>query len=87
MTYGVVALLMIAVIQFLNLQYDDGGIGSLLVISSPIWGVVYWAPQELLFTLNDGKSFYAQPAISFGVGFLVCLLADCFLVNRKKRKK
>jgi len=84
-TYGVVALLVGAIGHFLNLQYDDGGIGSLLIISSPIWGVIYWAPQEILFSLNNGKSFYGQTAISIGVGFLICLLADYFLVNRKKR--
>ena len=86
-TYGVVALLLFVVIHILNLQYDDGGVGSVLILSSPIWGFVYWAPQELLFTLNGGKSFYGQPIVSFGVGFLTCLLADYFLVSRKKRNE
>jgi hypothetical protein len=84
-TYGVVALLLFVVIQILNLQYDDGGVGTALIISSPIWGFVYWAPQELFFTLNDGKAFFAQSIVSFGVGFLACLLADYFLVGRKNR--
>ena len=84
-TYGVLALLMGAIIQSLNLQYDDGGIGSLLLISSPIWGFVYWAPHELLFTLNDGKAFYAHTAISIIAGFLICLLADYFFLNFTNR--
>ena len=86
-TYGVVALLLFVAIQLLNLQYDDAGVGTALIISSPIWGFVYWAPQELLFTLNDGKAFFAQPIGAFGVGFLVCLIADYILAIRKKRNE
>ncbi len=69
-------------INIFNFQYDDGGVGTALIISSPIWGVVYWAPQELLFGINGGKSFPGHSVISFVTGMMVCLLADFVLIKR-----
>jgi hypothetical protein len=83
--YGVVAVILFGTVQALNLQYDGSGIGAIVVILMPVWGVVYWGPHELLYALNDGKSFFAHTAISAVIGFTICLLADYFLINKKKR--
>lgn len=84
-TYGVVALLLLATAQALNLQYDGGILEGIVVISAPVWGIVYWGPSELLFALNDGRKIFAHSAISIAVGLAVCLLADYSLITGKKR--
>ena len=54
-TYGVIALLLYLVIEAFEFQHDDGGVGAALIISSPFWGFIFWAPHEVLFSLNEGK--------------------------------
>ena len=83
-TYGVVALLLFLIIWVFDLQYDDGGIGTALIVSSPVWGIVYWAPQELIFQLSGGDSFPGHPIITFAAGMLICLAADFLLGKIKK---
>ena len=84
-TYGILALVLFAIIRALNLQYDDGNIGTILILSSAIWGFVYWAPQEFLFAINNGNSFEGQIVISVVFGFSICALADYLLAKRRKR--
>ena len=84
-TYGVIVLLLRSLIYALRLQYDDGGLGTLLFVTEPIWGVVYWAPRELLFALNGGRAFVGQGVIAVALGGMVCILADHVLFKRRKR--
>jgi hypothetical protein len=81
-TYGVLALGLFVIIDVLNLQYDDGGIGTLLILSSPVWGFVYWAPSEVLFKFNDGRAFEGHFVISIMIGLFICLLAD-YVLSKK----
>ncbi len=82
-TNDVFALLLFMAINIFNFQYDNGGVETALIISSPIWGVVYWALQELLFGINGGKSFPGHSIISFVSGMMVCLLADFVLIKKE----
>ena len=80
LTYGLFALLVQSFVYISGAQYDDGGLGRLLIISSPFWGVIYWAPSELLFMLNNGVAIKGHGLISIIIGIGLCLLAD-FLLN------
>ena len=84
-TYGVLALGLFVIIDVFNLQYDDGGIGTLLILSSSVWGFIYWAPREVLFKFNDGREFEGQMAISIMIGILICLLADYILTKMRNK--
>ena len=84
-TYGALTLLLLAATSALKLQLDDGGIGSVVGVTSFILGVVYSVPHEILRSLNGGELFVGHEAISIGVGFLTCLLAD-YLLSRFRRR-
>ena len=67
-------------------NYDTGGISGLLMLTFPIWGVMFWLPNEIIFTLNNGESVNGQIIISFIIGLGICLGADYFInAIRKKR--
>jgi len=82
-TYGVLALGLFLIIDVFNLQYDDGGIGTLLILSSPVWGFIYSVPSEILFKFNDGRAFEGQLTISIIIGLIICLLAD-YVLSKKR---
>jgi hypothetical protein len=83
--YGVTALVLLAIIRAFGLAYDDGGLGAILVLTSPFWGVVYWVPQEMLFTVNDGKAMEGHFFVSVVVGLAICSLADYLLARIRNR--
>lgn len=83
--WALLALVLHASILVLDLPYDQGGIGGLLVLSSPIWGLMYWLPSELLFTVSGGTAIQGQWLVSVIAGLTLCLLAD-FIVHRIWRR-
>ena len=86
LTYGLFALLIDALLYISGAQYDSGGLAGLLILTSPIWGVIYWAPNEMLFTLNNGSAIEGQRIVSILVGLGICLVADYLLsLMRAKR--
>ena len=85
-TYGLVALLIHALLFISGAQYDGGGLTSILVLTSPIWGVIYWAPNEIIFAMNNGASIEGQTIISVLLGLGICLAAD-YLLNSIRKKR
>ncbi len=65
-----------SIIKLFNLQYDEGGLGSLLVLSKPIWGFVSWAPGEILFALNHNKATHFHVIISYSLGIAFFVFVD-----------
>ena len=84
-TWALVALLAHACIIAFDVHYDEGGVGSILLLSSPAWGVMYWLPNELFLALNNGHSMEGQLIVSVLVGLALCLLAD-LVVGRIRRR-
>ena len=79
--WALLALVLHAYILVRDLSYDQGGFSGALVLSSPIWGFMYWLPSELMFTLSGGRSILGQGLISVIAGLVLCFLADS-LVHR-----
>ena len=79
--WALIALALHACIIGFDLQYDDRGVGSVLVLSSPLWGLMYWLPGELLFALNRGHSVQGHRLATVAAGLALCLVAD-LLVRR-----
>ena len=79
LTYGIISLLIYMLLIISDAQYDSGGFGGLLILTFPIWGIIYWAPNEVIFTLNNGTGIKGQIIISILMGLGFCLVADYFL--------
>jgi hypothetical protein len=89
LTYGLFALILQAIIAISGAQYDGGGLGGFLIITSAIWGFIYWAPNELIFTLNNSVSIEGHSIISIIIGLGICLGADYllnFIIKRRSEK-
>ena len=86
LTYGLVALLIHVLLYISGAQYDSGGLAGLLILTSPIWGVIYWAPNEIIFTLNNGTAIEGQKIISILMGLGICLVSD-YLLNSIRKKR
>jgi len=83
--YGLITLSIHELIIISSLQYDDGFSG-ILIITWPVWGVVYWLPNELLFALNNDLDVKAQKIISITVGLGFCFSVD-YLINYLRNRK
>lgn len=77
--WALLALLLHIAILLFDLSYDDGGLGSYLVLSSPIWGFMYWLPSELLFALNQGHAIPGQRLVVVAVGLGIAVLMDLMI--------
>ena len=87
LTYGLVALLIHGLLLVSGAQYDSGGLAGLLILTSPIWGAIYWAPNEFIFALKNGVAIEGQEIVSILVGLGICLVADYFLNSIRKKKR
>lgn len=83
--WALLALVLHAYILVLDLSYDQGGFGGAMVLSSPIWGFMYWLPSELLFALNEGTAIARQWLVSVIAGLALCLVAD-WIIHRLWRR-
>lgn len=86
LTYGLVVLLIHLLLYISGAQYDSGRLVGLLIHAYPIWGVIYWAPHEIIFSINDGVAIEGQRVISVLIGLAICLLADCLLNSIRKKR-
>lgn len=86
-TWGLGALILHASILLFDLSYDSGGLVSLLVLSLPVWGAMYWLPSELLFMLNSGEAVPGQWLISLGGGLMLCVVTDAIVYRLGSRRK
>jgi len=59
-----------------GVPYDSGGVGGLAVITSPVWGFMFWIPSELAFTLNDGRELSGHTLLSVLLGLALSLSLD-----------
>jgi len=83
LTYGLIALLVYTFVLVSGVQYDDGSLGGLLIVSSPFWAVIYWVPSEIIFMINQGAAIKGHQVFSIIIGLVLCLLAD-YLLNLYK---
>ena len=69
--YGVLVLVLYTPIDLLNTQFDieSDSVLAVVVLSLPIWGAVYWVPNELLSSFNEGGRFEGQFSLSVAIGF------------------
>jgi hypothetical protein len=86
LTYGILALFIQLVILAVQPQYDDGSLTAALLISSPVWGVIFWLPHEMLYSVNNGLSFSGQTLLSIIIGLSICFVADTLLNKIRQRK-
>jgi hypothetical protein len=77
--WAILALILYAAIRALGLSYDDGGLGSVLILSAPLWGFMYWLPGEVLFALSNNHSVFWHWLISAISGLAICFLADTII--------
>lgn len=81
------ALMLNTAILALGLSYDDGGLGSALILTLPVWGFMYWLPGELLYSLSNGHSIPGHWLISMVVGLVLCLVADLSVRRFRRRRR
>lgn len=85
-TWGLIALALETGIPLFDLEYDDGGLGSALILTSPVWGFPYWVTRNVLFALNEDRAFPGYDAAWVIGGMTLCLLAD-FAVHRFRQRR
>jgi len=76
LTYAFCVLILNFILSYSGASYDDGGIVSFLLITTPIWGIVYWVPSEILFILNDGSALKWHGSMAVGIGIICCVGLD-----------
>ena len=86
MTYGILALLLYITLLAAGVEYDSGGIGGFLVLTFPIWGFVYWAPDEILFSVGGGTATEYQMVLTLLGGLVICFLLDRAIFALRKAK-
>jgi len=86
LTYGLITLALHFSVLVSGAQYDNSGLGGLLILSSPVWAVIYWAPSEIIFMINSGVAILGHEIISVIIGLLLCFLAD-YLLNLYRNRK
>ena len=69
-----------------ELGAETDGALRLMILSIPMWAVIYWVPDQLCLFFNDGKRFAGQLPLSISAGVLVCIFADRLLNKIKKRR-
>ena len=74
--YNLLALLVEAAVIAAGVQFDAGGLLGLLVLTTPLWGVFFWMPDEMLLTLNHGVAPKGHELAAAALGLGICLLAD-----------
>lgn len=85
--WALLALLLHAAIVLFDISYDDGGLGSLLILSSPVWGFMYWLPSELLFALNQGHAIPGQSWIVGALGLVIAVLMGLMIWWLRHRRQ
>lgn len=73
-------------ISMYHLSGESDGAFGLVKASVPVWGVIYWLPDQLLLALDDGKRFMGQLPLSVAIGVLACILGDRILYWLRKRR-
>ena len=93
LAYGSIALILILAIgtaqSELDLDYDDGELGTFLFGISLILDIIafpYAMWRELLFALNDGRSFAGLAALQFSLGLATFALLDAGLAWHRRRR-
>jgi len=87
LAYALAVLLVKLLVVLSGAQYDDGGIGGVLIASSAIWGVIYWIPSELMFMLNSGVAIKGHDLISIIIAIVFCVFLDSILNLYRRRKR
>lgn len=82
--WGFLAAALHAYIVVSNLSYDDGGLGTALILSSPIWGPMYWLTNEVVFTVDAEVSTHTRRIVVLLSGLALCFIADV-LLHRARR--
>jgi len=83
--YGLITLGIQAALSLSGAEYDNGGITGLLILTSSVWGVIYWAPSEFLFTYFSGIGKTEHILISIVSGIFCCVVLD-MLFNSYRSK-
>ena len=86
LTYGLIVLFVHVIVLASGAQYDHDGLGGVLILSSPIWAVIYWAPSEIIYILNNGVAIKGHEIFSVISGLFLCLFADYLLKLYRDRK-
>jgi len=86
LTYGLIALILHAIVLASGAQYDNDSLGGILNLSSPIWAAIYWAPSEIIFILNNGLAIKGHEIVSVIIGLVLCLVADHLLNLYRDRR-
>ena len=91
---SVVASVSISLIwKLLELEYDDGALGTFLFVVGPLIGFVRWLPSEVLLALYDSQASPFHGAISGALGIATCFMLDIARhrlvawISRLKRRK
>jgi len=86
--WAVAALVLRSSLVAARVAYDSLPFG-VLVITDGIWAWMYWAPSEVLYSLNDGVAVEHHTAISTVAGLLVAGMSDAglFIYRRVRGRR
>ncbi len=73
------------IIQIFDIQYDSSP-ENIIILTSVVWGFILWVPGEILFELNDGKSFEGKEIIVILLALSISFVLDKIIRTWKKRK-
>ena len=83
--YALIGLLMWVVVVLANIQYDEPGLRRAIFLLAEIFRLPFWAIEEVIFTLNDGKAIPGQHIVSIILGLCGCIAVDRFLTHKLLR--
>lgn len=84
-SYGILILIANELFNLLHIDYDTGGIVTIIFFLLPLLGLPYLLAQEFLFTLNGGTSFVGLKFYTIVLGLAIFIIFECVyqIVRRK----
>ena len=90
LTYGLIGLLLGALISLTGSEYDAGGWRGALFWTGQIFSLPFWMISEVLFALNHSEAVRGHDVISVTLGIILCLLLDVlvrWMVRLRRRRR
>ena len=85
--YAVMGLILEAIIDFWNIDYDAGGVRGWIFWIGQVFSFAFWIFSEILFSLNHGEAVRFHTAISAVSGLALCYLLDYVMMTLVKGRR
>lgn len=84
LAYATIGVALQIFVYMYEIQYDDDGLRGVVFWAAQLFGILFWAVNELFLLLHHGRAFAFQFAISIFFSIGLALLLDT-AVRRLRR--